>query len=187
MIEIIGEFIKLFANFINWFFTLYIDFDGTKVSVGQLALVFIFILVSIWCFLYAIGVYGKDWSYAKNTWILDRIIPYFSTELWIYLLLLRCSHNHIADQSIFRNSNYHFNWKNERWKMVDISKFLLISQEQFNNLILYLHLNFDQSNENYLLTYLFTNFLAYFLIIIFIVALLWCYRLLFSKRARSWI
>lgn len=71
--------------------------------------------------------------------------------------------------------------------MVDISKFLLISQEQFNNLILYLHLNFDQSNENYLLTYLFTNFLAYFLIIIFIVALLWCYRILFSKRARSWI
>lgn len=71
--------------------------------------------------------------------------------------------------------------------MVNISKFLIISQEDFNNLILYLNLNFNQNNENYLLTYLFTNFLAYFVIIIFIISLLWCYRLLFSKRARSWL
>ena len=52
--------------------------------------------------------------------------------------------------------------------LIDISKFMIISQDQFNELISLYEVNLDLNSDMYLFTYLFANFLAYFLIAIFL-------------------
>lgn len=48
--------------------------------------------------------------------------------------------------------------------VIDLKDFLLISVEQFNDLLLYLRLPLNQMDDCYMLTYLFANFLGFFLI-----------------------
>lgn len=60
MMEVINQLINLVVQFISWFFTLYIDFDGTKMSVGNLALILLFILAIIFCIIYAFRLRGDD-------------------------------------------------------------------------------------------------------------------------------
>lgn len=50
--------------------------------------------------------------------------------------------------------------------MIDLTKFMIINEESFNDLIITYDVNLDKSNPNYLNTYITTNFYAYFLIII---------------------
>ena len=65
--------------------------------------------------------------------------------------------------------------------MIDITKFFIISQEQFNVIIDYLKSNLVASDKEYTIAYLFTNFFAYFLIIMTIVISLKIYRTLKRK------
>ena len=70
--------------------------------------------------------------------------------------------------------------------MIDISKFLIVSQSTFDNIISMLNCNLSKTDQAYLLTYLFANFMAYFLIVFVIVVSLKIYRKLkrslFSRR-----
>ena len=52
--------------------------------------------------------------------------------------------------------------------LIDISKFMIISQDQFNELISLYEVNLDLNSDMYLFTYLFANFMAYFLILVLI-------------------
>lgn len=65
--------------------------------------------------------------------------------------------------------------------MIDITKFLIISQEQFNQIIIYLKSSLLPDDKEYTIAYLFTNFFAYFLIIMTIVISLKIYRTLKRK------
>lgn len=49
---------------------------------------------------------------------------------------------------------------------IDITKFMLIKTAQFDEIIAYYGVTLTSSDELYLITYLFANFLAYFLIIL---------------------
>jgi len=68
--------------------------------------------------------------------------------------------------------------------MIDISKFLIINLEQFNQLINTLNLNLTASDSEYLLTYLYTNFMAYIIIYLFIRIVMFCYFQIFSSKRR---
>lgn len=65
--------------------------------------------------------------------------------------------------------------------MIDITKFLIISQEQFNQIVVYLKASLISTDKEYIIAYLFTNFFAYFLIIMTIVISLKIYRKLKRK------
>ena len=52
--------------------------------------------------------------------------------------------------------------------LIDMSKFMIISQDQFNELISLYEVNLNLNSDMYLFTYLFANFMAYFLIAIFL-------------------
>ena len=57
MIEIAQELFSMVAQFINWFFTLEIDlYQGQKISIGQLIVLFLFVIVALYLVLSAIGV-----------------------------------------------------------------------------------------------------------------------------------
>lgn len=57
MIEIAQELFGMVAQFINWFFTLEIDlYQGQKISIGQLIVLFLFVIVALYLVLSAIGV-----------------------------------------------------------------------------------------------------------------------------------
>ena len=45
--------------------------------------------------------------------------------------------------------------------MIDITKFLIVSIQNFDNLILNLNLNLTSSDPQYLLTYLFVNYMIF--------------------------
>jgi len=66
---------------------------------------------------------------------------------------------------------------------IDIEAFMLISQQQFNTLIDHLKLDLTTTSDMYLLTYLFANFLAYFLIIL---VLYLAYRIVHSLMPWNW-
>lgn len=60
--------------------------------------------------------------------------------------------------------------------MIDITKFLIISQDQFNELIIYLKASLVSTDKEYIIAYLFANFFAYFLIIFTLIVSLKIYR-----------
>lgn len=66
--------------------------------------------------------------------------------------------------------------------MVNIEKYLIISQEQFDMLSTSLGCTLIPTDNEYLLTYLFINFLAYFVIIISIYIIMTIYYKLFHKK-----
>lgn len=61
--------------------------------------------------------------------------------------------------------------------MIDLKIFLIISTTEFNRLIESLSLNLNTNDSIYMLTYLFSNFMVYFLILTFIFLI----RLVLSK------
>lgn len=66
---------------------------------------------------------------------------------------------------------------------IDIEIFMLISQQQFNTLIEHLNLELTITSDMYLLTYLFANFMAYFLIILVLYI---AYRVVHSLMPWNW-
>lgn len=57
MIEIVENIFTLIAQFINWFFTLEIDLsNNVTISIGELAVIFVFVVVALFIILRAIGV-----------------------------------------------------------------------------------------------------------------------------------
>lgn len=71
--------------------------------------------------------------------------------------------------------------------MVDILKLMLISQTDFNNILASLNCTLTPTSDMYLLTYLFTNLMAYFLIYAFIRAIMTIYYMFFAKTDRKWL
>lgn len=65
--------------------------------------------------------------------------------------------------------------------MIDITKFFIISQEQFNQIVIYLKSSLLPGDKEYIIAYLFANFFAYFLIIFTIIVSLKIYRKLRRK------
>lgn len=66
--------------------------------------------------------------------------------------------------------------------MVDITKFFIVSQDQFNNIIYHLNCNINIDSDIYLITYLITNLFAIVVIYLSIKIILWIYYSFFSKR-----
>ena len=57
MIEVIEGIFSLLSQFINWFFTLEIDLaNNVTISIGELAVIFVFVIVALFIILRAIGV-----------------------------------------------------------------------------------------------------------------------------------
>lgn len=71
--------------------------------------------------------------------------------------------------------------------MINILQMMIISTAIFDGMIAQLGVNLTIESDMYLITYLFTNFMAYFLIIIFIKALLGLYYKIFSKQERTFL
>lgn len=71
--------------------------------------------------------------------------------------------------------------------IIDLSKFLIISTTQFDELIQLLSLNLDKTNDVYMITYLFTNFFGYIIIYLFLKLVVWFYFQLFSKKERNFL
>lgn len=69
--------------------------------------------------------------------------------------------------------------------LIDITKFLIISQSNFEILISQFNCNLTINDNNYLITYLFTNLLAYFFLLVFIWLVLYMYNKLFSRK-KGW-
>lgn len=70
---------------------------------------------------------------------------------------------------------------------IDIKDFMLISQEQFNNLIMHYGVNLDITSEMYLFTYLFTNLFAYILILILLYLIYrFVHKLMPRDRRKYW-
>lgn len=69
--------------------------------------------------------------------------------------------------------------------LIDITKFMIISQSNFDNIVSQLNCNLTISDSNYLITYLFTNFIAYFFLLTFIWLVLYMYNKLFSRK-KGW-
>lgn len=65
--------------------------------------------------------------------------------------------------------------------MIDITKFFIINQEQFNSIITFLNCDLNPIDKEYLISYLFTNFLGYFLIIMTLVISMRIYKNLKRK------
>lgn len=66
--------------------------------------------------------------------------------------------------------------------MINILKFLIISTEQFDNIITTLNCNLTQSDPLYLLTYFFANLLSYLFIFVVIKVSLWMFFYFFKFR-----
>ena len=71
--------------------------------------------------------------------------------------------------------------------MISLKNFLIISVSQFDSFVRSIGLELSSEADSYVLTYLFANLLAYLIIFLFIGAVLWLYRQLFSKKGRDWI
>ena len=71
--------------------------------------------------------------------------------------------------------------------MIDIKEFLIISTTEFDLLIQDLGITLLNYEDTYMLTYLFANFLAYFIIFIFLYVVTILYYSFFkTKKTRSW-
>lgn len=60
--------------------------------------------------------------------------------------------------------------------MIDLTKFFIISQNQFETIISFLKCNLTVADKEYIIAYLFANFFAYFLIIMTLVISFKIYR-----------
>lgn len=69
--------------------------------------------------------------------------------------------------------------------LIDITKFLIISQTNFNSIIEQLNCNLTINDSSYLITYLFANFLAYFFLLVFIWLVFYLYNKIFSRK-KGW-
>lgn len=59
MIEILGQIFNIIVKFINWFFTLKIEFtSGFEVSIAELGIAFAFIVIVIYLICRAFGIVG---------------------------------------------------------------------------------------------------------------------------------
>ena len=65
--------------------------------------------------------------------------------------------------------------------MIDITKFMIISQTNFDSIINTFNCNLSVTDSNYLITYLFTNFIAYFFILFVIWLALYLSNLVFKR------
>jgi len=65
---------------------------------------------------------------------------------------------------------------NELEQLIDITKFLIIKPEQFQEIIAFLNCDLIPSDNEYMISYLFTNFFAYFLIIMVLVISMKIYK-----------
>lgn len=65
--------------------------------------------------------------------------------------------------------------------MIDITKFMIISQSNFEEIIDIFNCNLSVNDSNYLITYLFTNFIAYFFILFIIWLSLYLSNLVFKR------
>lgn len=65
--------------------------------------------------------------------------------------------------------------------MIDITKFMIISQTNFDSIINTFNCNLSINDSNYLITYLFTNFIAYFFILFVIWLALYLSNLVFKR------
>lgn len=63
--------------------------------------------------------------------------------------------------------------------MIDITKFFIIKQDLFNSIIAYLNCNLLVTDKEYTITFLFANFLAYFLIIFTLIVSIKMYKSLY--------
>ena len=66
--------------------------------------------------------------------------------------------------------------------LIDITKFLIISIDQFNTIITTLNCNLTNNDPCYLATYLLVNIIAYLIIFIIIKIIIFCYYQIFSKK-----
>lgn len=66
--------------------------------------------------------------------------------------------------------------------MIDITKFMLISTQKFDEIILFYGSSLTIDDKSYLITYFFVNFLAYFLILVFLWIILYLFFKIFSKK-----
>lgn len=71
--------------------------------------------------------------------------------------------------------------------MINILQMMIISTAVFDGMIAQLGVNLTVDSEMYFITYLFANFMAYFLIIIFIKTILGLYFKIFSKQERTFL
>lgn len=71
--------------------------------------------------------------------------------------------------------------------IINLSKFLIISTSQFEELVQILNCNLMIDSDMYMITYLFTNLLAYIVIFLFIKLVVWFYFQLFSKKERNFL
>lgn len=70
----------------------------------------------------------------------------------------------------------------------DISKLLIITQAQFNDLITLLDCNLSINDSCYMITYLFTNLFAWLLIVIVVKVVMMLFFELFSrKKILKWL
>ena len=69
--------------------------------------------------------------------------------------------------------------------LIDITKFLIISQTNFNSIIEQLNCNLTINDSSYLITYLFVNFLAYFFLLVFIWLVFYICNKIFSHK-KGW-
>lgn len=67
-------------------------------------------------------------------------------------------------------------------RLIDISKFLIIKQTHFEELISQIGVNLTVNDTSYLLTYLFANLFAYIIIFLFLTLIIKVGKLLFRKR-----
>lgn len=66
--------------------------------------------------------------------------------------------------------------------MVDITKFFIINQEQFESIINSMNLTLSTYDQTYLLTYIIVNIFAYFMIFMFLMIVKFMYYKLFSRK-----
>lgn len=66
--------------------------------------------------------------------------------------------------------------------MIDITKFFIISQEQFETIINYLGCDLNVYDKSYLSSYIIANIFGYFMIFMSLYVILTIYFKLFSKK-----
>lgn len=71
--------------------------------------------------------------------------------------------------------------------IIDLSKFLIISTSQFDNLVQIVNCNLTQTSDMYMITYLFANLFAYIIIFLFLKLVMWVYFQIFSKKERNFL
>lgn len=65
MVEVIENFLDMCAEFINKIFLFEVDFDGSFVPIGKIVLAFLFVVLTIYFVLDALGINNDvgEWFY----------------------------------------------------------------------------------------------------------------------------